>query len=202
MKHTFPLLAAICALAACGDPQPLTVDRQDFNAAVLANKNASLLAVTPVNEIPSGSATYAGTLTSSARINDDFGFESGYQIIGDLDMRADFGANSQQDIRGSVTNINLIDRNIERANSQQLRGSLDVNGVSALGGVVANATGELTAVFDNNGFLRTSDVDLDLIGDVVTDQAPGDTIHGTVDGGGSGGFDLDLTGDGRFTIQN
>ncbi|SEW47680.1 hypothetical protein SAMN04488515_3651 [Cognatiyoonia koreensis] len=196
MTRPFYILTALGLLAACGDPLPLTADRSDYSDAVLNNKAASLLEPTVVNDIPSGRATYEGQFTSSALLNDD----SGYLMIGDVELTADFGSNNPAAVRGEIDDINLIDRfNSERRNSQELKGSLDVDGVTSLGEFNASARGDLTAVLNNDGFLRESNVDLDLNGTVVTDIDEADTLYGTIDGEGRGAFDLELTGDGRFT---
>lgn len=196
MKRTIAVLAALGILSACGDPRPLSVDRQDYRAALLDNANAAQLIPTPEEDIPSGRATYEGQFTSGALINDS----SGYDLIGDVALTADFGSSRRTSVTGEIENINLIDRfNADRENSQELRGSLDVEGLSTGGQFNANATGELEAVFNNDGFLRSTDVDLDLAGIVVTDRDDGDTIYGIVDGEGRGDFDLLLTGDGEFS---
>lgn len=199
-KFIIPVIT-FASLSACGSPTPLSVDNDDFNRAVVNNKAASGFDITPVNEITNGVATYNGAFTSSARVND----APGYSLIGDVEMRADFGSNNTSDVSGSITDINLIDRNFDRDLSQRLKGELRIDGQTGLGEVAADATGELEWVSASDvGFRETSDVNLRLEGDVRTSglDVPGDIVHGTVDGGGSGGFDLDLTGDGRFTVGN
>lgn len=196
MKRYIAITAALTTLVACGDPQPLSVDRSDVNEALLDIRAASLLEVTPVDDIPSGSATYEGQFTSSAVVND----ETGYQVIGDIELSADFGASRTVRVDGEIENINLIDRfNSERQNSQELIGSLDINGNALDGGFIGVAEGDLTAVINNDGFLRDSDVALDLRGEVVTDRDPGDTLFGIIDGEGRGGFDIEILGDGAFS---
>lgn len=199
MRHFILPITALALLAACDTPTPLTVDNADFNRAVVNNKAAAGFEVTPVNDIPNGFATYDGAFTSSARIDG----ESGYSLIGDVQMRADFGTNRTSAVSGSITDINLIDRNFDRDRSQRLDGSLIIDGITGLGEVAADATGPLTWVASSGlGLQETSDVALRLDGDVRSSglDVPGDIVHGTVRGGGRGGFDLDLTGDGRFTV--
>lgn len=194
MKLFIIPVIALTTLVACGDPKPLSSDRADFDEAELDNDVAFLLDPTPVEDIPNGSATYEGQFTSDATINQD----TGYLLVGDVELTADFGASRAVDLEGEIDNINLIDRfDSDRQNSQELRGSLDIDGVTRLGEVNGNATGELTAVLNNDGFLRTSDVDLDLDGRVVGND--GQTIFGTIDGEGRGGFDLELIGRSEFT---
>jgi len=199
--HKIIALSALVALTGCGSPNPLTVNNSDFNRAVVNNNAAATFPFTPVEDITNGSATYTGAFTSGARINN----QSGYALIGDVEMRANFGAPGISAVTGSITDINLIDRNFDRDLSQRLEGDLRIDGQTGFGEVATDATGELTWVSASDvGFRETADVNLRLDGDVRSSglDVPGDIVHGTVTGGGTGGFDLDLTGDGRFTVGN
>ena len=174
----------LATIAACASPNPPTVSAADVNRAYAEANYIRGLPFTATNDLPTGDATYRGKL--GADVSGDL---SG-SILGDMTMAVAFDRNN---VSGSVTNINLIDR--DGRPDQRLDGSLGIDGFESSGRIDAFAAGELTAV-DESGFLRDTDVLLVLDGDVYNDRGRGDAVFGSATGTGIG--DLEVTFDGVF----
>jgi hypothetical protein len=169
----------------------------DFNTAVADDKRAGLLDETASNVIPYGRATYDGHIRSSAIINDDAGFD----VIGDLELEVDINSRSsfagRNPVTGSISDVTVIDRETDDL-LVPLAGTLDIRGDSTLGEIEATATGVLSRNRDD-----AANWSIDLDGSFRDDFTRADTIAGTVNGGTSGGlrddYDVELTGNGRFS---
>lgn len=182
MSRITASLIAIASLSACVSPNEPTVTSADVDRAfdeAVAISNAPL---TSTANLPTGNVTYRGKLGADVR-----GDANG-SILGDMTMRVDFADN---DIGGSVSNINLIDPN--GTPNQRFDGSLNIDGVENSGRLDAFATGEITGV-DNDGFEVDSQVLLTLDGDVYDDFGRGDAVYGAADGQARGEFNMDIEG--------
>lgn len=184
MYRIAPGVIALVTLAACASPNPPTVSAADVQRAYAEANYISGLPFTATDDLPTGSTTYRGQL--GADVSGDYRGS----MLGDMTMNVDFADN---DVRGSVTNINLIDS--EGRPDQQLSGSLGIDGFESSGRIDAFASGSLTAV-DDGGFLQDSDVLLTLDGDVYDDIGRGDAVFGSATGSGTG--DLEMSIDGVF----
>ncbi len=202
MKLTLVILAVpVVLLSACSATEP-TLDRGDvagFDDEV-ARLNAEAFR-TPVDSLPSGTVNYDGQIGANILIDG----QSGFAILGDLDL--DVGFSGSRDVDGRVTDINLL-----RAGTPQqtLGGSLDVTGQQASGKIDAVAEGVLTRV-RTGGIDERTNLVLDLDGTVRTDRFAADTILGTVNADRSfgDGFDINgptfnvvLDGDGAFYAED
>jgi hypothetical protein len=105
-----------------------------------------------------------------------------------MTMLVDFGDN---DIGGSVTNINLIDPNGEP--NQRFDGSLRIDGSESSGRIDAFASGEISGV-DNDGYAVDSQMLLVLDGDVYDDAGRGDAVFGSATGTSTGDFNMTVNG--------
>lgn len=175
-------LIAIAALSACVSPNEPTVSARDVERAFDEAQEISRAPFTDTADLPVGNVTYQGKLGADVR-----GDANG-SILGDMTMRVDFADN---EIDGSVTNINLIDPN--GAPNQRFDGQLDIDGVENSGRLDAFASGEISGV-DNDGFAVDSQVLLTLDGDVYDDFGTGDAVFGTADGQARGEFNMDIDG--------
>jgi hypothetical protein len=113
-------------------------------------------------------------------------------VFGDMTMNVGFASNT---IDGSVSNLNVFDT--EGEPEQLLGGSLTLSGSENNGILTATATGSLTAVGEES-VRGSSSVTLNLNGNVLTDTSDGDTVHGTVDGSGTGNFDISVYNGGCY----
>ena len=176
-------LIALVALSACAaTPNEPTVSAFDVERAFDEAQRINNLPLTSTADLPSGEVTYRGQLGA-----DVTGDASG-SILGDMTMRVDFGDN---DVGGSVTNINLIDPDGQP--NQRFDGSLNIDGVENSGRLDAFASGEISGV-DNEGYDVDTQMLLTLDGDVYDDRREGDAVFGTAEGSARGDFDLDVDG--------
>ncbi len=181
--HRLTLSAlTLATVAACASPNPPTVSAADVNRAYAEAAYIRGLPFTATGDLPAGDTTYHGKL--GADVSGDL---SG-SILGDMRMTVAFG---RDEVGGSVTNINLIDR--DGRPDQRLDGSLGIDGFESSGRIDAFAAGELTAV-DESGFLRDTDVLLVLDGDVYNDRGRGDAVFGSATGSGTGDLNVGIDG--------
>lgn len=199
--------AAIAGLAACALPEENTLNRSDL-AAFTADDlraNSTALSFTPAADIPTGSATYEGHVRSAAIVNG----EDDYNILGLLELEIDISDTATRDgtgtVRGSITDLNLLDDNADGFEDQAFDGDLSIAGNVDEGRIDATATGVLGAVLDDVVVQQTSTWSLNLDGDVKTDFDPGDVVAGSVSGGTTGSasddYDVLLTGGGGFLAE-
>jgi hypothetical protein len=184
MKMLFPALAASLSLAACMSPAPPTISDRDVSRALAEASRVSRLPQTRLADLPTGAVTYTGKVGASV------GGDLQGSLLGDMSMRVGFQDNA---VRGSVNNINLVDRNGRP--DQALGGNLAINGFQAQGDILATAAGRVTGV-QPNGSAFASDVTLNMQGGVRDDRSRGDAVFGTVTGRGVG--DLGFLVDGVF----
>ena len=182
MSRITASLIALTALSACVSPNEPTVTASDVDRAFDEATAISNAPLTSTANLPSGSVTYVG------RLGADVQGDANGSILGDMTMQVDFADN---DIDGSITNINLIDPN--GTPNQRFDGRLAIDGVENSGRLDAFASGEITGV-DNDGFEVDSQVLLTLDGDVYDDFDTGDAVFGTADGQARGEFDMDIEG--------
>lgn len=172
----------------------------DFNAAVADDKFGSTLPETSSTRVPYGTATYDGHVRSSAIIEN----QSGYDVIGDLELDVDINSRSsfvgRNPITGTITDVTVIDR---ESNDRliPLSGTLDIRGDSVSGEIEATAVGDLRRARTGTRD-EVAEWSIDLDGSFRDDFATADTIAGSATGGTSGGsrddYNVDLTGNGRF----
>ena len=115
MYRIAPGVIALVTVAACASPNPPTVSTADVQRAYAEANYISGLPFTATDDLPTGSTTYRGQL--GADVSGDYRGS----MLGDMTMNVDFADN---DVRGSVTNINLIDS--DGRPDQQLSGSLGI----------------------------------------------------------------------------
>ncbi|MEL7178895.1 MAG: hypothetical protein AAFN63_03605 [Pseudomonadota bacterium] len=183
MTRITTTLVAFAALSACASsPNAPTVSALDVQRAYDEAAEISRLPLTSTANLPTGGVTYRGQLGA------DVTGDAQGSILGDLTMRVDF---SDNDIGGSVDNINLIDPN--GTPNQRFDGSLDIVGEENSGRLDAFASGEITGV-DNDGFAVDSQMLLTLDGDVYDDFDRGDAVFGSATGTARGEFDMNVDG--------
>ncbi|PJI84698.1 hypothetical protein BC777_3759 [Yoonia maricola] len=176
-------IITLAALSACATtPNEPTISASDVNRAFDEATEISNLPLTATANLPTGAVTYTGQLGA------DVSGDAQGSILGDMTMRVDFADN---DIDGSVTNINLIDPN--GMPNQRFDGRLDIDGVESSGRLDAFASGEITGV-DNDGFEVDSQMLLTLDGDVYDDFDNGDAVFGSAEGTARGDFDMNVDG--------
>lgn len=175
-------LIALATLSACVGSNEPTVTPIDVDRAFDEAQRISDLPLTRSAALPSGGVTYRGQL--GANVSGD----ATGSILGDMAMRVDFADN---EIGGSVTNINLIDPNGEP--NQRFDGRLTIDGVETAGRLDAFASGEITGV-DNDGIEVDSQMLLTLDGDVYDDIGRGDAVFGSAEGQARGEFNMDVDG--------
>ncbi|MCK0096822.1 hypothetical protein MWU60_14680 [Yoonia sp. F2084L] len=174
-------LAALSACMSASENEP-SVTASDVDRAFAEAEAISRLPLTSTANLPTGSVTYRGQL--GANVSGD----ANGSILGDMAMRVDFADN---DIDGSVTNINLIDPNGEP--NQRFDGSLNIDGVESSGRLDAFASGQITGV-DNDGVEVDSQMLLTLDGDVHDGLRRGDAVFGSAEGTARGEFNMDVDG--------
>lgn len=181
-KHT-SVLITVATLSACGsssNDEPPTFAAYDSAFATL-DADAAAEANTPESGIPPGQVEYEGvargTLVLAGRTD--------YEILGDLEMRADFDSDA---VTGSITDFVTSD-------DEAVAGTLDLSdgqvGRGVTAGVIAvDATGTLT---DPLG--RDVEVDADMLGRLR--GADGAFVTGTFDGdlSSTDGTGATITGD-------
>lgn len=194
MKPIFTL-PALLLLGACAEPIPPSRSAQDLvNAQV---EHSRLNALEEVAD-PTGSATFAGQIGASLKIDDETG-----AFLGDLDLQVNFN-DRLRGVSGRVTDITLFDEAGEP--DQDLGGALAIKG-GYNETLNATATGRLTAVETSGsiGFSGTSLIKLNMGGRLVDDDGT-NVLVGTFTGGSSGNdddYDVSVTGDAEFyAIEN
>ncbi|MEO9863716.1 MAG: hypothetical protein ABJO29_01230 [Yoonia sp.] len=199
-KFALPILA-FAGLAACEIPDENTLSRADYRAFEADDSFARSLSITPAADIPAGSATYQGHIRSDATLEG----QSGYQILGLLEMDVDISSTSSIDgageVNGSITEVNLLDNRDDGYEDQSFAGELTVNGRVSQGQIDARADGLLTGVLSDIGS-DTADWDLTLEGNLR--DSTGEVAAGSVFGGTDGtndDYDLQLLGGGRFYAE-
>jgi hypothetical protein len=206
-KFTLPLIAAAASLSACAIPDDNTLNRSDLATFTADDRraNSTALSFTSASDIPTGSATYEGSVRSAAIVNG----EDDYDILGLLALDIDISDTATRDgtgtVRGSITELNLLDDNDNGYEDQAFDGDLSIAGNVDEGRIDATATGVLGAVLADGLIEQTSTWSLDLDGDIKTDFEDGDVAAGSVSGGTTGrtsdGYDILLTGGGGFVAQ-
>lgn len=182
MNPFFATGIAFCLVSACATPTPPTVTAGDVDRAYAEAARLSTLPATNIYDLPTGTVTYDGQIGADVR-----GDAQG-SILADMTMIVGFDSNA---ITGNVTNINLIDP--AGIPDQRLDGSLAIAGFESGGDLDAMASGQISGV-DADGYVVTSDMNLDLAGSVVNDQWYGDAIFGSATGTATGDFYLDVDG--------
>ena len=180
-RYSIALIPLIFA-GACATPTPPTVTSADVQASFDEARYLATRPITAFEDLPTGSTRYLG------EIGADVTGDINGSIQGDMTMDVSFAGNR---IDGSVTDINLIDR--DGTPNQQFGGDLTIVGSEFAGRLIATADGDLTAV-DSGGFIVDSNVQLDLDGDVVDDLGGGDAVFGSVTGDGVGDINFDVDG--------
>lgn len=176
-------MIGLAALSGCvNSADEPTVTSFDVDRAFDRAVEISELPVTSSAALPAGTVIYNGQLGANVA-----GDANG-SILGDMTMRVDFADN---DIDGSVTNINLIDP--DGTPNQRLSGSLNIDGVEDQGQLDAFASGDLTGV-DNDGYDVDTQMLLRLDGEVHDDFGGGDAVFGSATGQARGEFNLDVDG--------
>ena len=175
-------LVALATLAACATPNEPTVTAYDVDLAMFEARRISDLPLTGTSDLPSGGVRYDGQLGA------DVSGDAQGSILGDMTMLVDFGDNN---IGGSVTNINLIDPDGEP--NQRFDGSLRIDGRENSGRLDAFASGEISGV-DNDGYAVDSQMLLVLDGDVYDDAGRGDAVFGSATGTATGDFNMTVNG--------
>ena len=182
MNPQVTAFAALALSAACATPNPPSISAQDVDRAYAEALRISALPATAPADIPTGTVTYDGQIGADVR-----GDAQG-SILADMTMIVGFDTNA---IRGSVTNINLVDP--DGIPNQRFDGSLAITGIETNGDLDAVAVGQITGV-DVDGHTVDADMDLDLVGTVVDDTGQGDAIFGSVTGSAAGDFYLTVDG--------
>ncbi len=216
LRHAAPAL--VLALGACGSPSvvvtgpgtpptpsgPFVPSPSVSQAEVRAfDQEVNRLAATDrtrPSQLPTGQVSYSGSVGSNATING----QSGYGLLGDLNLNVDF-AGAQQ-VTGSVTDINLLQNGVPQ---QQLGGALTVTGSQSFGSINADADGIVTRI-NPSGVTERSNLAIDLDGTVRDDIFAGDAVTGSATGFGDGfqtpgpTFNVVLDGGGSFvgTVGN
>jgi len=187
MKSILPICAAgLFALTACASPTPPSISAAEVTAINDEYDRVGALPDTAIADLPPGSASYEG------HVGGEISGDAEGSFVGDMTMNIEFAGNT---IGGSIDNMNVIDDGGEP--EQLLGGSLTINGTEADGILTATATGSLTAVGEEK-IRGSSSVTLNLNGNVLTDTSDGDTVHGTMDGSGTGDFDITVYNGGFF----
>lgn len=182
MTPIYPALAACLFLAACNTPSAPTINDRDIARSLNEAARISRLPETRAIDLPFGSATYNGQVGADLR-----GDLQG-NMLGDMSMNVDFLANR---VQGSVSNINLIDR--DGRPDQALGGDLAITGFEDQGDILAGAAGTITGVQDG-GSAFSSDLNLTMQGSVRDDRGRGDAVFGEVTGTGTGDTNLGIDG--------
>ncbi|MFN3664343.1 hypothetical protein [Yoonia sp.] len=184
MKRCLPALAACLVVAGCAAPNPPTITSRDNANALTEATRISRLPQTQISDLPTGSVTYNG------KVGANVGGDLQGSMLGDMSMNVGFNTNT---VRGSVTNLNLI--NQAGRPDQALGGNLAINGFEDRGNLSAGAGGTITGVAPG-GSAFSSDVNLNLQGNLRDDRHRGDAVFGTVAGQALG--DVNLGFDGVF----
>jgi hypothetical protein len=179
-------LITLATLAACAttavEPHPPTVSARDVDLAMFEAESISNLPFTSPLDLPSGGVTYRG------HVGADVSGDAQGSILGDMTMLVDFGDN---DISGSVSNINLIDP--DGTPNQRFGGSLGITGSESAGYLDAFASGQISGV-DNDGVAVDSQMVLTLEGAVHNNSREGDAVFGSATGFATGDFNMDVDG--------
>ena len=178
-------------LAGCAEPTPPSITVDDIAAAEAEFNRVSALPVIALADRPTSTVSYSGKLSGPVIVDG----ESGYAIQGDLAMNVNFGLSSA--VSGSLGNINLIDNGIP---DQRLGGNLTLLGSTSGTTVSSTITGQIDAVGEDVPFRGTSDVRLNLSGDVRQDAGTATAIVGSWTGGSVSPDtdDFDISGTGGF----
>lgn len=155
---------------------PATFSRADVAAFDADVSRLAAAPRTPVTLLPTGTVTYTGQIGSNMTLDG----QSGYGLLGDMQMAVGFGGSRQID--GAVTDINLLQNGTP---IQEFGGSLDIDGDQASGKLRADADGILS-LRDQFGTLSRTNMALQLDGVVVDDVFRGDAVEGAVTGFGDG----------------
>ncbi|PUB11490.1 hypothetical protein [Yoonia sediminilitoris] len=188
MRNFVTGVAALALLGACATPNPPTVTSRAVDRAFDGALEIANLPIAQVDDLPTGTVTYDGQIGADVE-GDQLG-----SVLADMTMIVGFASN---DIKGDVTNINLIDQNGDP--DQRFDGTLLISGIESNGNLDAGASGLISGV-DGSGRAVESDLNLDLEGTVRNGMRDGDSVYGSVTGEARG--DLDLTFDGVFFGNN
>ncbi|MBB5720723.1 hypothetical protein FHS72_000327 [Loktanella ponticola] len=201
-KIAFTLIA-VAGLAACEQPEDLTLNRADYRAFAADDEYArDRLSITPAGDIPTGKATYEGHIRSEATLNG----EDDYLVLGLLDLTIDISDTSTTagsgDVRGSISEVNLLDNNDKGFEDQAFSGNLTVSGRVVGGQIDARADGVLKGVLSDDVSRDSNGWDLTLEGNLRDDDA--EVATGTIYGGTDGttdDYNIQLQGGGRFYAE-
>jgi hypothetical protein len=192
---------ALLGMAACDTAVAPTQGQSDLNAATATYNSLRFNTRVPTSTDPTGGGTYTGKFGSP---NVTVNSEGGYGIVGDIAMNVNFSG-GVNNVTGSLTDINLIDRLVSEGSQvmtngtgSRTPGSLNITGSEVGGAISATATGQLGAVLANTGSETTAQMNVPLSGQVRTTTVFGDTVTGTFTGTGTGstfnGMDVSITG--------
>lgn len=197
MTRSF-LLLTTALLSACATPKENTQSRADFRAAEADIAFAEGLDFTPVEQIPTGQATYQGQFQSDAIVNG----EDDFKVLGDLEMSVNLTEARTSRVSGNITNVNLFDDGNDGFDDQRLGGTLDISGDTEGGRIDAQAIGVLDAVLSDGPVRDEATWVLDLDGDFRSNFENADVVSGDVTGGTSrditDDYTVRLTGNGGF----